>query len=395
MKPEPAFNQLVGTPENRLISRRDIEGLALYEANPDSPVLSLYLDTDQSRQPNLNRGFEVVFRNMLREVEQPDDKEKRQELKEDAEAIVRFMDDYRDTRRALVIFSDASEKLFWVRELNVNVVDRLRWEPPPYVRPLLELIDEHERYGVVLTDRQHARLFTVFLGDIEENEEAFAGADARHIKSAGSDHLRSQMNIQRKGDEHAHWHLKSVAGMTSRLAQQYEFDRLILGGTTEVTAELFGLLPKALRTRVVRQIALPVQANEADVLAETIKVEEEVERARESDLVERLITAAKKNQKAVLGVTDTLLALQEGRVWQLVYTDGLKVAGAKCTNCGALFSQQLERCIYCAKPLRAVDDLIQLAAERVIDAEGKVEQMRGPAAARLNEFGKIGAILRY
>ena len=60
-----------------------------------------------------------------------------------------------------------------------------------------------------------------------------------------------------------------------------------------------------------------------------------IERARESDLVERLITAAKKDQKGVLGVKDTLLALQEGRVWQLVYSEGFRVAGAECTNCTA------------------------------------------------------------
>jgi hypothetical protein len=45
--------------------------------------------------------------------------------------------------------------------------------------------------------------------------------------------------------------------------------------------------------------------------------------------------------------------------------------------------------------VRAVNDLIQLATERVFDLEGKVEQVRGPAAARLKEVGSIGAILRF
>jgi hypothetical protein len=395
MKPERAFTQNKGGPEKSLISRRDVEALALYDSKPDSPVLSLYLDTDHSRQPNINRGFEIVFRNMLRDVERPEDTAKQQQLKEDAEVMVRFMDDYRDTRRALVIFSNASENLFWMRELNVNVRDSLRWQPAPYVRPLLEMFDEHERYGVVLTDRQQAKLFTVFLGDIEESKQAFAEADVRHIKGAGKDHPRSQMNIQRKADEHAHWHLKNVASMMSRLGQQHEFDRLILGGTTEVTAELFGLLPKALRARVVCQITLPVQANDADVLAETIKIEEEVERARESDLVERLITAAKKDQKGVLGTKDTLLALQEGRVWQLFYSEGFRVAGAECTNCTALLMTGFDACSYCGKLTRAVDDLVQLATDRVLDADGKIEQMFGPAADRLNDVGAVGAVLRY
>src|SRR4029450_7772542 len=99
-------------------------------------------------------------------------------------------------------------------------------------------------------------------------------------------------------------------------------DRLILGGPVEATTTLLGLLPKALRARVVRKVALPVEANAAQVLEETLKIEAEVERQREAELVESLITAARKKQKAVLGLEETLLALQEWRVWQLVFSGG-------------------------------------------------------------------------
>jgi len=64
---------------------------------------------------------------MLRDIRQPDDKEKHKQLKDDADRVLRFLDDYRDTKRALVIFSDASENFFWVRELNVKA--RKQWCP--------------------------------------------------------------------------------------------------------------------------------------------------------------------------------------------------------------------------------------------------------------------------
>jgi peptide chain release factor subunit 1 len=275
------------------------------------------------------------------------------------------------------------------------VRNTLRWLDKPYVRPLLELMDEHERYGVVLTDRAHARLFTIFLGEIEEYTEAFAGADATHIKTSGTDHLRSQMNIQRKADLHARWHLKEVAQTMSRLAGKLEFDRLILAGTVEATSELQRLLPKALRARVVGKVALPVEANISHVLEETLKIEREVERRRESNLVEQLITAAHKKQNAVVGVEDTLLALQEWRVWQLVYTEGFNVRGSQCTNCGALLETEDEPCVYCGHPVRVVTDLIQLATERVFDLEGRIEQVRGRAAALLKEAGSMGAVLHF
>jgi hypothetical protein len=130
------------------------------------------------------------------------------------------------------------------------------------------------------------------------------------------------------------------------------------------------------------------------VLEETLKIEREVERRRESDLVEQLITAAHKKQNAVVGLEDTLLALQEWRVWQLVYSEGLNLRGSQCTNCEALTASD-EPCPYCSHAVRAVNDLIQFAAERVFDLEGKVEQVRGSAAARLKEVGSIGAVLHF
>src|SRR5258708_29478217 len=237
MKPERVLARQVDTSDKPMISRRDVEALMERDVQPDSPVLSVYLNTDQSDVANIQRGFAVVFRNMLREVEGPNDKDKQkdktkqEQLKNDAEKVLRFLDDYREPRRALVIFCDSSQDFFWVRELGVNVRNTLRRQDTPYVRPLLELMDEHERYGVMLTDRAHARLFTIFLGEIEEYTEAFAGADATHIKTSGTDHLRSQMNIQRKADLHARWHLKEVAQTMSRLAGKLESDRMILAGT--------------------------------------------------------------------------------------------------------------------------------------------------------------------
>ena len=391
MKPQLATVDAI----DRHISKSDVEDLMKHgEANPAEPVLSLYLDTDQSNAINLNQGYEVLFKNMIRKVELSDDKLKR-EFQHDLERVRQFLKDRREISRAVVIFSDASEDFFWVRQLAVNVRNTLRWRVKPDVQPLLELIDEHERYGVVLTDREKGRLLVVFLGQIEEYREAFAAADVKHIKSSGTDHLRSQMHIQRKADLHARWHLKEVAEAMSLIASSQKIDRLILGGTVEATSELYDLLPKALQVRVVSRLSIPVEANTAQVLDETLKIEKEIERQFEVDLVEALITAGMKKQKAVVGLDETLIALQQGRIWQLVYTDGFEVAGGQCTNCGSLVTKSIEPCVYCGKPVEALEDLIQVAVDRVIDQERKIEQVRGPARLRLNEVGGVGAILHY
>jgi len=378
-----------------MISKEDLGTLSQWQAKQDSPVLSVYLDTDQSREINIERGFETVLKNLLREIRQKLDKERRKGFDEDAERARQFVEEYRDFKRGLVIFCDQSEDFFWVGELNIRVRSGAWWTETPYLRPLIEIMDEYERYGVVVTDRQQARLFIVYLGEIEEHHEAFAEADVKHIKSPGLDHLRSQMNVERKGDEHAHWHLKHVAEVTSRLAAVHEFDRLILAGTVEATAELFGLLPKALRTRVVRQMPMPTHVSDAYVLVETLKVEEQVERERESELVKELITAAGKHDRAVLNLTPTVRAIQEWRVWELVYADGFAPRGSQCGNCAALFAEEKETCDYFGLAVHQVNDFVERAAARVLEMNGKVEQVRGAAAEKLQTVGNIGALLRF
>jgi peptide chain release factor subunit 1 len=377
------------------LSKVDLESLMQREATPGSPVLSVFLDTDHSRQINIERGFEVVLKDMLREIRQKLDKEARPEFDADAEQIRQFVAEYRDVKRGLVVFCDASEKLFWHRELNVRVRNRARWDETPFVNPLIEMLDEYERYAVVLTDRKQARFFTIFLGEIEIRGQAEADQDVTRVNEIGMDHIESQMTIQHKADQHAHLHLKNVAELTARLAGVREFDRLILAGPVEATSELSGLLPKALRAKVVRQISLPVNGSDALVLEETLKVEAEIEREHETELVRQLIDAAPAHLKAVVKLAPTIQAIQEQRVWQLIYADGFAPPGSQCGNCKALYAGEKATCDYCGQAVKGVSDFIGRAAERVLEMQGRVEEVRGLAAESLQQYGNIGAFLRW
>jgi peptide chain release factor subunit 1 len=377
------------------LSRADLEELMKHDAKPGSPVLSVFLDTDQSRESNLERAFEAVLKDMLREIRQKLDKEAQPEFDADAERIRQFVAEYRDVKRGVVVFCDASEKLFWHRELNIRVRNRVRWDETPHVRPLIEMLDEYERYAVVLTDRKQARFFTIFLGEIEIRGQAEAAQEVTRVNEIGTDHIESQMTIQHKADQHAHLHLKNVAELTARLARVREFDRLILAGPVEATSELSGLLPKALRAKVVRQISLPSNSSDALVLEETLKVEAEIEREHETELVRQLIDAAPAHLKAVVKLAPTLQAIQEQRVWQLIYADGFAPPGAQCGNCKALYAGEKAACDYCGQAVKGVSDFIDRAAKRVLEMQGRVEEVRGLAAESLQKYGNIGAFLRW
>ena len=69
MKPEPQLATRAQGSNQPPLARSDVEALMVRDARPETPVLSVYLDTDQSDAVNLQRAFETVFKNMLRDVE--------------------------------------------------------------------------------------------------------------------------------------------------------------------------------------------------------------------------------------------------------------------------------------------------------------------------------------
>jgi peptide chain release factor subunit 1 len=379
-----------------MITVQDLERLLAWEPRANSPVLSVYLVTDLSKPANLRRGFEAVLEQMLKSVEaQLAETSVRERFAEDAARVRRFVTDHKPMEKSLVIFCDASEDFFWPRGLQLALQNDARWDSRPYLRPLLEALDEHERYGVVLTEHGRSRLFTVFMGDIAEHVDALSPTKIRHLRETGTDHIESEKQFQQKAETYAHRHLKHVAQLLDRLSAQYGFDRLIIAGPEEATTELARLLPKRLRNRVVARVALPFSAAAEQVLKATEEVIERVERETERRLVEDLIEEAGARRHAVTGLEPTLLALQEGRVYRLVYADGFRRAGGQCQRCAALHAEGASVCQYCGGALTHIDDLIDTMAQRVTASGGKVEVVRGEAARRLASVGSIGAQLRF
>src|SRR5262249_11333037 len=156
----------------------------------------------------------------------------------------------------------------------------------------------------------------------------------------------------------------------------------------EATSELYHLLSKRLRARVAERITLPIDASERDILQETLTIESKVERQTEKRLVEELI-AAGGHHPVTLGLETTLVALCEGRIWRLIYSSGFTARGGLCSNCGMLFGRSDGSCDYCGAAIKPVDDLIERTVGYVLHNDGKVEQVAGDAAIRLQQAGSI------
>ena len=378
-----------------MISYDDIRQLQHYPSGPDSLIMSLYLNIDQSDAANLNRGFETRVESLIRQAaeKQNSNESSKERFKTECKRVKQFLRDYIPKGKALVVFSDSKQDFWWQRDLQVELPTGLRWSQQPWVRPLLEVIEEHDRFGVVLIDKQRARILSADAGGIEQIAEILSEVPNKHV-TTGTDHIWSQTQMERDHEKHVQWHAKRVADELASLVDRKKLSRLAIGGPVEATSVFIGELPKRLQQMIVGTISAPVDAGLDRLAAELRAVQEKTEHEDEAKIVDAMITTAMKRDRAVLGVSDTLESIQEGRVYRLVVAKGFRVEGKECSSCHVLLRDGNEKCPFCGGKLEAAPDLINRASHRVLDMGGKVQLVSGEAAARLAEAG-IGAVLRF
>ena len=84
----------------------------------------------------------------------------------------------------MAVFSCAPEGFLRAFSLALPVASRVRINNQPHVKPLADLLDSYGGYGVVLVDKQGARLFSFHLGELQE-QEGLMGESIRHTKRGG------------------------------------------------------------------------------------------------------------------------------------------------------------------------------------------------------------------
>jgi hypothetical protein len=376
-----------------VITKKDLEVLNVYRADTGR-VLSVYLDVDQSNAANLNRKFELAFEARIKEIGNTfkDENEKR-DFDECAGEARKVIAAYQPGAKGLVLFTFSTGSV-WMRELNLPVTTEIHWGPHAHVKEFVEALASFATYGVVVTDRSHSRIFTVKLGTIDKHAEIHAMAATRHVKTAGTDHLYSQSHLQRKADEHVLSHLKHVAQVLEHISETQPFQRLVLAGAGAATSELFRLLPKSLRARVVASATLSAAASECQILEEVLFIARKAEGKRDMDKAQMLVTAAAKGHNAVSRLPDTLEALNEKRVRELIYAHGFMTQGGVCEKCHAVFPSGIANCGFCGLPLKPDNDLVETAIGMALAEGAAIEQFRGDAAEKLKSAGGIGAFLR-
>lgn len=362
-----------------------IRSLASFKGQ-QAPVVSLYLDVDGRRRLR-PRDYEACLDQLLREAREKANGSVPAEDLRRIEAHVRAGVD-RSRVRGLAIFSCVREGLWQVIELAVPVRDKLVVNQAPQVTQLERIVDGYERFGVLLADKQRARMLVFELGELVEKSELFDELP-RHDDDRGDwdkDHVRQHAAAQ------AQHHLRRAAQVAFKVFQDGPFEHLILGAPDEIFPELERELHSYLRDRIAARLPLPTGSSDAAIRSAALEVEEGIERARHQALAERLREAVAARRGGVAGLDGVLAALFERRVETLIVSDGYEVAGWRCSAC-SLLAARGRACPTCSAPMDQVEDVIEEAVEEALVQSCRVVVCTG--IADLDVQGRVGALLRF
>jgi len=355
-------------------------------------TLTVYLDIDQNKQSNRKRGVLVQAEALIKELKSRHSRSQRLDTAAaQASKLIRSM---QPTGKAALVVVHPETKLAELHQIGVPFAAAAHWRKGAFLRPIVEAMDEHERYGVVLTDNKRSRMFTAYMGELVEHEDLFSETSQR-TRALGSDQMRAQKRRERRHEEEAASHAKRTIDALHDLALRSPFDRLIVAGPPKPAHQLVRLLPRRLQGKLVETVSMQVGASKSEVLNKILAVQNRMEREAESVMVDGVLAELHDRGKAVADFGSVLDAVNHGRVWKLFYAKGLRKEGGECKDCGSYSPHGRGPCVYCGSDVQPVEQCVDRLSQTVLEMGGQVEVVDGPAADKLKPHGSIAALLRY
>lgn len=360
-----------------MLSDVDVRRAIEFESQGHS-VLSIYLNVDPHRRSP--EKYKLALRNLL------------QQATDAAAADVKKVQDYVELGynwqgRGLIMFSCASEGFWWAHSMLVPVEDKVFTSFRPYVHQLATLLDTYDRMGVIQVDQMGTRLFSYRMGHLEA-AEGFLGEEVKTHRSGGW----SAQRYQRHEAETARQNLQDAAELAEDFYRRMDTRYLILAGTDKNVARFRDLLSNRLRSMVIGQISADANINPSDLQEKALEVAQNDAEARAKAIATQVVTAAHKGSNGVLGLADTLNAVQGGRVQQVVVLADYSQSAYRYVDTGYVV-MDMENDLGLSGKIQTLPDGVDSVFRRAMLQGLDISVLESHAG--LEEGGKIGALTRY
>jgi peptide subunit release factor 1 (eRF1) len=388
-----------------MITREQIQELAQFE-DQGACALSFYFQPTAPR--NKAHKEEVILtkdlaREALRQVQNrsknkdskdKQEKEKYESVRTDIERVLRLSQDLRGNgAHAKAVFACAAQD-FW-REYDLPPQldgTQLLVNRHFHLKPLAHLLGAFPTLGVVLLDRQRARLFDLRLGELNERidffhplprrgrGDGFAGYDAGHAERRVADEARQ--------------HFKHIAEVLKNALEKHVFERWILGCLDTHWSQFQPLLHSDVAQRLLGRFPAEVaHVSRDEIRSQAEQIFAEWQKKRCTEAVRDTISQARSNGRGVTGLRRVLRSLELGEVQTLLVGDHYVAQAVECTGCGHLDAHLVNYCPVCGRETREIVDVAEAILPWVIRRD--VEMFYVNDDPELDAVGNIAALLRF
>jgi peptide subunit release factor 1 (eRF1) len=285
------------------------------------PVISLYLDTtaDKHGRDQFDQFVRKELSNRVRTFAAGS--AERQSFEQDAEKIQKWLaDELQASANGVALFACAAAELWETVQLNAPIGEnRLYVYNQPHLYHLARLDDQYPRYAALITDANSARIFVFGLGQTLETEQV-KGKKVQRVKVGGWSQARYQRRVENAQASHA----KEVVDSLAKLVKQEQLQYVIVAGDAQMTALLAEQMPKELAEKVVDTLRLDVKASDQQVFEATLEAMRRQDAETDAQKVERLMNEYRRGGLACVGPQETLEALTNGQVDELLVSAALE-----------------------------------------------------------------------
>jgi peptide subunit release factor 1 (eRF1) len=240
----------------------------------------------------------------------------------------------------------------------------------------------------VLTDTNTALIFVFGLGQVIDAEEV-KGKKVHRVKVGGWSQARYQRRV---GNAH-HEHVKEVIERLAQIVSEDHVSHVILAGDSVVIPLLQEQLPQEM-VSMVEVMKLDVHTSDQDVLTATLAKLQEQEANTAGEKVDRLMHQYRGRGLAVAGLQETLEALANGQVEELLISGGLEDSHPQPEEVEAILAPEIPDSkggTESEEPRQAsLPDLLVTKAKQTGATVTFIED-----AALLESIGGVGAFLRW
>jgi peptide subunit release factor 1 (eRF1) len=361
-----------------MLTEADVQQAVEFESH-DAPVLSVYLNVDT--QQRSAEKYKIAMRNLLDQAGKAD--------LADIQRVQNYVEmGYNRQGRSVVMFSCAKKEFWWAQSLQVPVDDFAFVSFRPYVRQLASLLEIYQRYGVVHVDSAGARLYIFNMG-VLEGAEGYLGEEIKVHRAGGW----AAQRYQRKEVEQARQNLQVAAEVAEGFYRSADTRHLILAGTDKNVARFQELLSNRLRSLIVGHFAADANATPGELQGKALELAQKAGRASAGQTADDVLALSKQGGNAVLGLSETLTAVQQGRAQHVVVINSFAQPAYRFVDSGAILLTLTEEADLASGRVMSLPDAVESVLRRAMAQNIGVTLVDKHAG--LEKAGKIGALTRY